>query len=74
MKMVIDPDRPVNRSLLSDKWVSSLWCSDTGVRVQVVVREQLALSVTNTRSHMMSAHSLVTLSILQLFDWSFDLK
>ena len=50
--MVIDPDRPVHGLLPSNRWVSSLQCKDTGVRVQVVVREQLALSVTNTRSHM----------------------
>ena len=52
MGMVIDPDRPVHGSLPSDKWVSSLQYRDIGARVQVVVREQLALSVTNTRSHM----------------------
>ena len=52
MGMVIDPDRSVHGSLPSGRWVSSLQCRDTGARVQVVVREQLALSVTNTRSHM----------------------
>ena len=52
MAMMIDPDRPVHRSLPSNKRVSSLQCSDTGARVQVVIREQLKLSVTNKRSHM----------------------
>ena len=50
--MVIDLDRPVHRLLSSDKWVLSLQCRDTGARVQVVVREQLILNMTNTRSHM----------------------
>ena len=52
MGMVIDPDRPVHRSLPSNRWVSSLQCKNTGARVQVVVREQLVLSVTNMKSHM----------------------
>ena len=50
--MMIDIDRLVYGSLPSSRWISSLQCKDTGVRVQVVVREQQALSVTNTRSHM----------------------
>ena len=50
--MVIDPNRPMHGSLLSDRWVSSLPCSDTRANVQVVVKEQVALSMTNTRSHM----------------------
>ena len=50
--MVIDPDRSVHRSLSSDRWISNLQCRDTGARVQVVVREQLALNVTNMRSYM----------------------
>ena len=53
MEMVIDLDRLVHGSLSSSRWILSLWCSDVGARVQVVVREQqLALSMTNTRSHM----------------------
>ena len=52
MGMMIDSDRPVHGSLPLDRWILSLQCKDTGVRVQMVVREQLALSVTNTRSHM----------------------
>ena len=52
MGMVIDPDRPVHGSLPSDRWISSLQCNDTEARVQMVVREQLALSMTNTRSHI----------------------
>ena len=50
--MVINLDRSVHGSLLSDRWISSLQYRDIGARVQVVVREQLALSATNTRSHM----------------------
>ena len=50
--MVIDSDRPVHESLPSDRWILSLWCSDTGAEVQVVVREQLTLNVTNTKSHI----------------------
>ena len=50
--MVIDLDRSMHGSLSSDRWVSSLQYRDIGARVQVVVREQLALSVTNTRSQM----------------------
>ena len=57
--MVIDPDRSVHGSLPLDRWISSLWCSDTGARVQVIVREQLALSVTNTKSHM-NIYSLIS--------------
>ena len=52
MGMVIDLDRSVHGLLSSDRWISSLQCRDTGARVQMVVREQLALSVTNTRSYM----------------------
>ena len=52
MGMVIDLDRSVHGSLSSDRWVSSLQCRDTGARVQVVVREQLALSMTKMISHM----------------------
>ena len=52
MGMVIDPDRSVHRSLSLDRWISSLRCRDTEVKVQVIVREQLALSVTNMRSHI----------------------
>ena len=52
MEMIINPDRIVHGSLSLDRWIMSLWCSDTGARVEVIVREQLALSVINTRSHM----------------------
>ena len=50
--MVIDLNRSVHGSLLSSRWISSLQCKDTGAKVQVLVREQLALSVTNMRNHM----------------------
>ena len=50
--MVIDPDRPVHGLLPSNRWISSLQYRDTGVRVQVVVREQLTLSITNMKSYM----------------------
>ena len=56
--MMIDPDRPMHGSLFSDRWISSLWCRDTRMRVQIVVREQLALSMINTRSHI-DVYSLV---------------
>ena len=59
MEMVIDPDRSVHGSLSSNRWVSSLQCKDTGARVQVVVREQLALSVTNTKNYM-DVYSLIS--------------
>ena len=59
MEMVIDPDRSIHGSLPSDRWLSSLQCRDTRARVQVVVRELLALSVTNTRSHM-DVYSLIS--------------
>ena len=59
MRMVIDLDRPVHGSLPSNRLISSLQCKDTGARVQVVIREQLALSMTNTRSHM-DVYSLVS--------------
>ena len=52
MGMIIDPNRLVHGLLLSDRWVSSLQYKDTGAKVQVVVREQLALSMTNMRSHI----------------------
>ena len=52
MGMVIDPDRPMYGSLPSDRWILSPQCRDIGAKVQVVVREQLAQSMTNTRSHM----------------------
>ena len=50
--MVIDLDRPMHGSLLSDRWISSLQYRDTGAKVQMVIREQLVLSVINTRNHM----------------------
>ena len=52
MEIVIDPDRPVHESLPLGRWVSNLQCRDTRARVQVVIREQLVLSVTNMRNHM----------------------
>ena len=52
MRIVIDLDRSVHGSLLLNRWISSLQCRDIGVRVQMVVREQLTQSMTNTKSHM----------------------
>ena len=52
MGMVIDPDGSVYGSFSSDRWVSSLQCRDTRARVQVIIREQIVLSITNMRSYM----------------------
>ena len=35
-----------------DRWILSLQCGDTRVRVQMVVREQLALKMINMRNHL----------------------
>ena len=59
MGIMIDPDRLVHGSLSPSRWILSLWCRDTRAKVQVVVKEQLALSVTNTRSHL-DVYSLVS--------------
>ena len=59
MEMMIDLDRSVHGLLLSNRWISSLQCRDTGMKVRMIVREQLVLSLTIMRNHL-DVYSLVS--------------